>query len=216
MKKINIVSLSFDMKTKIIMIISIIIASIIISYSFYNICIKNIIATDVEVDKEYDFTTINAYEADYNVIVNSNKNTNTYNVIEMVDLANKSYYYLIDNSLKISIKEDELKISKENIAYEYSTKSSLPIESNNFISFSSIIDVIKKINSNELSGNIKRVEVNNTIVCKIHIDEEYIKKISDIEIIMSQNQNEISEIKMYDNSDKEMYYFSFNEFKVKK
>lgn len=216
MKKVKIINLNFDTKTKLVMLISIIIAICIIAYSFYTICIKNITGKNDILEEKLNFTSINSYEANYNVLVNSNKNSNMYNVAESVDLLDNTYDYLVDDKLKITIKNDEIKISKEGIAYEYFTKLNSNIENNNFVSFSSIIEIVKKINNSELKGNIKKVEINNNTVYKIHLEDEYIKKIKDIEIIMSDNDKNLLEIKMYNLDGNEQYHLIFNDFKVKK
>lgn len=216
MKKVKIINLNFDTKTKLVMLISIIIAICIIAYSFYTICIKNITGKNDILEEKLNFTSINSYEANYNVLVNSNKNSNMYNVAESVDLLDNTYDYLVDDKLKITIKNDEIKISKEGIAYEYFTKLNSSIENNNFVSFSSIIEIVKKINNSELKGNIKKVEINNNTVYKIHLEDEYIKKIKDIEIIMSDNDKNLLEIKMYNLDGNEQYHLIFNDFKVKK
>ena len=213
MKKLNIVSFNFDFKVKIVMIVCIIIAVVIIAYSFYNICVENGVST-IKVAKLEDFVNINSYEAEYDILVNSNKNSNTYTVKEVTDMLSNSYNYLINNEFAINIKDNEIKLSKANIAFEYSVNM-YKVENNNFISFSSIIEIVRDINNSIIPGTITQVEENENIIYKIHTDEEIIKKISDIEINISKNENKIININMYSNDKNQLYSIRFISFIVK-
>ncbi|MBO5477491.1 MAG: hypothetical protein J6A15_07060 [Clostridia bacterium] len=216
MKNIKIINLNFDMRTKIIMLICIVIAICIIAYSFYTICIKLGRVEDIgEKNIEY-YLSAKEYQITFDVTVNSNKNSNTYSVVEKANLLEEIYEYTINDKFQICINPSEIKIFKTNIDYEYITSNQNEYIHNNFISFSSIIKMVNKINEKALNGNIKRVEINENIIYKIEVEEEYIKKIKRIEIIMSKNDEEIQEIKMYDLDNKEMYFITIYNFVVKK
>lgn len=216
MKKFNVLSINFDTKVKIVMTICIIIAIIIISYSFYNICFKNGIKSEkISLVDINDFLSINCYEAEYEITVNSNKNSNTYNVKESADIENGKYNYVIDNNLYIQINKDEIRLKKENIEYEYVT-TLLNNPNNNFISFSTVIEIIRKIQNNSISGNIKRIDSDDNVVYKVTMEDEYIKNISQIEIHLSKSQNKILFLNMFNKDKKEQYSISFVNFTVKK
>lgn len=216
MKNIKIVSLNFDTRTKCVMFFCIVIAICIISYSFYVVCIKHGGSnTTDESGLEY-YLTAKGYEAKFEVCVNSNKNSNTYIVYENTDLQDKTYDFIIDDKVKINIKPNEIKISKENIDYEYIINNEEKYISNNFISFSSIINMINSINQGIIEGSIKRVEVNENIIYKISLQSEYIKKIKSVDIIMSKSDEKMQKIKMYDLNNEELYFITFSSFEVKK
>lgn len=216
MKKFNVLSINFDTKVKIVMTICIIIATIIISYSFYNICLKNGIKSEkISLVDINDFLSINCYDAEYEITVNSNKNSNTYNVKESTDMENGKYNYVIDNNLYIQINKDEIRLKKENIEYEYVT-TLLNNPNNNFISFSTVIEIIRKIQNNSISGNIKRTDSDDNVVYKVTMEDEYIKNISQIEIHLSKSQNKIMFLNMFNKDKKEQYSISFVNFTVKK
>ena len=216
MKKFNVLSINFDTKVKIVMTICIIIATIIISYSFYNICLKNGIKSEkISLVDINDFLSINCYDAEYEITVNSNKNSNTYNVKESADIENGKYNYVIDNNLYIQINKDEIRLKKENIEYEYVT-TLLNNPNNNFISFSTVIEIIRKIQNNSISGNIKRIDSDDNVVYKVTMEDEYIKNISQIEIHLSKSQNKIMFLNMFNKDKKEQYSISFVNFTVKK
>ena len=79
---INIVSISFDKKTKIIMVISVIIAICLIIYNLFNIVIKEKMKDYIE---EIDLNKVLKFESNYIIEVYSNKNSNIYNVYEETD-----------------------------------------------------------------------------------------------------------------------------------
>lgn len=214
MKKINIVNLSFDKKTKIVMLICIIIAICIIIYSFYYICIENGIKTNV-LNSIENLANICEYNIEFNVKVYSNKNEDEYKVIENSNILENRYSFLIDDELNIQINSNEIKISKKNIDYQYLIERG-EYKNNNFISFSSIINIIKGINNQSISGNIKKVELDGKIKYKICTDEEYINKIKSIELIMSDNEEKVEIINMYDSENKEKYVITINNFILKK
>ena len=216
MKKFNVLSINFDTKVKIVMTICIIIATIIISYSFYNICLKNGIKSEkISLVDINDFLSINCYDEEYEKTENSNKHSNTYNVKESTDMENGKYNYVIDNNLYIQINKDEIRLKKENIEYEYVT-TLLNNPNNNFISFSTVIEIIRKIQNNSISGNIKRTDSDDNVVYKVTMEDEYIKNISQIEIHLSKSQNKIMFLNMFNKDKKEQYSISFVNFTVKK
>lgn len=215
MKNIKIVNLNFDTRTKFVMLFCIIIAICIIIYSFYIVCIKH-------GDEEKQFIGLEGYinskvyQAEFEVCVNSNKNSNTYKVSENTNLEEKTYDFIIDEKMKINIKPNEIKIFKENIDYQYIINNEQKYSENNFISFSTIINLVNSINQNLISGHIKRVEINENIVYKILLENEYIKNVKNIEIIMSKQEEKLQKIKMYDLNDKELYFITFSKMEVKK
>lgn len=216
MNKIKILTLNFDTRTKIVMAFCIIIAICIIIYSFYFICIRHGNEKTKKTNGIEFYLNAKIYEAKFDVCVNSNKNSNTYTVVENTDLNKKVYNFVINDKMKINIKPNEIKVTKENIDYEYIVKNEDEYISNNFISFSSIINMINSINQNMVNGSIKKVNVNENIIYKITLKNEYIKKVKSVEIIMSKNEEKIQKIKMYDLNDKELYFITFYKLEVKK
>lgn len=215
MKKIKIFAFNFDTKVKIIMMCSILISVVIIIYSFYNICIENGIKSE-SISKKEDFFNIKEYEAQYTVTVNSNKNTNTYKVKEITNILQNEYTYIIDDILNINITNNQINISKENIDYKYVIEKMSDYGNSNFMSFSSIINIVNGIKDNTLSGNIKKIENDGNVVYKIHTDDEIVQNIKDIDIEMSKNEDKINQIKIYNLDGKEQYFIVFESFIVKK
>ena len=215
MKKIKIFAFNFDTKVKIIMMCSILISVVIIIYSFYNICIENGIKSESIPNKE-DFFNIKEYEAQYTVTVNSNKNTNTYKVKEITNLLQNEYTYIIDDILNINITNNQINISKENIDYKYAIEKMSDYGNSNFMSFSTVINIINSIRNNSISGNIKKIENDGNVVYKIHTDNEVVSNIKDIDVEMSKNEDKINQIKIYNLDGKEQYLIVFESFIVKK
>lgn len=215
MKKIKIFAFNFDTKVKIIMMCSILISVVIIIYSFYNICIENGIKSE-SISKKEDFFNIKEYEAQYTVTVNSNKNTNTYKVKEITNILQNEYTYIIDDILNINITNNQINISKENIDYKYVIEKMSDYGNSNFMSFSSIINIVNGIKDNTLSGNIKKIENDGNVVYKIHTDDEIVPNIKDIDVEMSKNEDKINQIKIYNLDGKEQYLIVFESFIVKK
>ena len=154
-----------------------------------------------------------AYDAKYSVTVNSNKNSNTYEVYEDIDFENNIYNLVINDSLKINVVSNNTKIENEGLSYEYINKD---IILNNPISFSSIVECIKRISLNELDGKITRIEQDDKYIYQITTQEEYIEKINKIEICVLKENCKIFEIKMYNLSEKVLYSMIFESFNVKK
>lgn len=215
MKKIKIFAFNFDTKVKTIMMCSILISVVIIIYSFYNICIENGIKSE-SISKKEDFFNIKEYEAQYTVTVNSNKNTNTYKVKEITNILQNEYTYIIDDILNINITNNQINISKENIDYKYVIEKMSDYGNSNFMSFSSIINIVNGIKDNTLSGNIKKIENDGNVVYKIHTDDEIVPNIKDIDVEMSKNEDKINQIKIYNLDGKEQYLIVFESFIVKK
>ena len=215
MKKIKIFAFNFDTKVKIIMMCSILISVVIIIYSFYNICIENGIKSESIPNKE-DFFNIKEYEAQYTVTVNSNKNTNTYKGKEITNILQNEYTYIIDDILNINITNNQINISKENIDYKYAIEKMSDYGNSNFMSFSTVINIINSIRNNSISGNIKKIENDGNVVYKIHTDNEVVSNIKDIDVEMSKNEDKINQIKIYNLDGKEQYLIVFESFIVKK
>ena len=215
MKKIKIFAFNFDTKVKIIMVCSIIISVVIIIYSFYNICIENGIKSESISNKENLFN-VEEYEAQYTITINSNKNTNTYKVKEITNLLQNEYTYIIDDILNINITNNQINISKENIDYKYAIEKMSDYGNSNFMSFSSIINIVNGIKNNTILGNIKKIENDGNVVYKIHTDNEVVSNIKDIDVEMSKNEDKINQIKIYNLDGKEQYLIVFESFIVKK
>ena len=215
MKKIKIFAFNFDTKVKIIMMCSILISVVIIIYSFYNICIENGIKSE-SISKKEDFFNIKEYEAQYTVTVNSNKNTNTYKVKEITNILQNEYTYIIDDILNINITNNQINISKENIDYKYAIEKMSDYGNSNFMSFSTVINIINSIRNNSISGNIKKIENDGNVVYKIHTDDEIVPNIKDIDVEMSKNEDKINQIRIYNLDGKEQYLIVFESFIVKK
>ena len=215
MKKIKIFAFNFDTKVKIIMVCSIIISVVIIMYSFYNICIENGIKSESISNKENLFN-VEEYEAQYTITINSNKNTNTYKVKEITNILQNEYTYIIDDILNINITNNQINISKENIDYKYAIEKMSDYGNSNFMSFSTVINIINSIRNNSISGNIKKIENDGNVVYKIHTDNEVVSNIKDIDVEMSKNEDKINQIKIYNLDGKEQYLIVFESFIVKK
>ncbi len=215
MKKIKIFAFNFDTKVKIIMVCSILISVVIIMYSFYNICIENGIKSESISNKENLFN-VEEYEAQYTITINSNKNTNTYKVKEITNILQNEYTYIIDDILNINITNNQINISKENIDYKYAIEKMSDYGNSNFMSFSTVINIINSIRNNSISGNIKKIENDGNVVYKIHTDNEVVSNIKDIDVEMSKNEDKINQIKIYNLDGKEQYLIVFESFIVKK
>ena len=115
--------------------------------------------------------------------------------------------------MKINVVSNNTKIENEGLSYEYINKD---IILNNPISFSSIVECIKRISLNELDGKITRIEQDDKYIYQITTQEEYIEKINKIEICVLKENCKIFEIKMYNLSEKVLYSMIFESFNVKK
>jgi len=214
---LKILNITFDTRVKILVVICVIIALTIISYSFYYICIREN-KEEIQpqkIENIEEILDVLCYEAKYDVTVNANKTTNTYNVAENVDLENNTYNMVIDETLTISINSNNTSVKRQNMEYEYFT-TTWEILKNNAISFSSIIECIKKISNKEIKGNIKRIEQDDKFIYQISTDENYIEKVKRIEITTQKENCKITEIKMYNSEENELYSMIFESFMVKK
>ncbi len=210
---LKIFSITFDTKVKILIIICVIIAITIISYSFFYICVSSNKSQPKEIQSIENMLDVIAYEAKYSIVVNSNKTTNTYMICEDVDFENNIYNITVNNDLNISITSDSTKLQKNDMQYEYISQE---ISFKNPIAFSSIINCIKKISSDQIKGKITRVEQNDRYIYEITTEEEYIEKVKKIEICVLKENCKIFEIKLYNLDEKELYSIDFESFNVKK
>lgn len=219
MNNIKICALNFDAKVKIIIVICVIIAISILSYSIYNILIKNG-EDEKEIENKIktleDITEINTYYSEYEVTVVGNKTENKYKVKENVDFLENLYEMVLDDTLSISISNDSSKISKKDIDYDYVTQNNSNIILNNPMSFSTIIDCMKKIKNKEINGTITKIEKDDVDIYNILIEDEYLKDIKKLEIYTFRKNCNVYEIKMYNNDEKLMYILTFEHFVVKK
>lgn len=219
-QKIKVFSINFDTKVKILIAICVAVAIIIISYSFYYIIIDDNHDTGIVENKKADnietILDILSYDAEYDVTVNGNKTTNTYNVKEYIDLENKTFNMLIDDSLNIVINSNDSKITKNGMENEYIVSNDNSILTNNVMSFASIITCVKKISNKEISGNITRVEQDDKYIYRVVTDNCYIEKVKKIEICVLKENCKIIEIKMYNSDENELYSMVFKTFIVKK
>lgn len=201
--------LTFDFKVKVIITLSVMLAIMIISYSFYVICIKD--ETQVEenkIDKIESMLAINEYEAKYKLKVKSNKNENEYEIIENANLLDDKYEYLLDGEIKIQIDKDvsTLLNQKINKSFEYSSQNKY----NNFVSLASIIKYLKC----NLDTKITKVECDNNTQYKIDITD-FFPDITKIDILID-SSCKINEIKMYNKDSNVVYHLVYESFKVKK
>lgn len=210
---LKIFSITFDTKVKILIIICVIIAITIISYSFYYICINSNKPQEIETKNIESILDVKSYEAKYSIVVNGNKTTNTYMIFEDVDFENNIYNITVNNDLNISITSDSTKLQKNDMQYEYISQE---ISFKNPVAFSSVINCIKKISSDQIKGKITRVEQNDRYIYEIVTEEEYIEKVKKIEICVLKENCKLFEIKMYNFDEKELYSIAFESFNVKK
>lgn len=201
--------LTFDFKVKVIITLSVMLAIMIISYSFYVICIKDEVQVEEnKIDKIESMLAINEYEAKYKLKVKSNKNENEYEIIENANLLDDKYEYLLDGEIKIQIDKDvsTLLNQKINKSFEYSSQNKY----NNFVSLASIIKYLKC----NLDTKITKVECDNNTQYKIDITD-FFPDITKIDILID-SSCKINEIKMYNKDSNVVYHLVYESFKVKK
>lgn len=201
--------LTFDFKVKVIITLSVMLAIIIISYSFYIICIKDEVQIEEKkIDAIEDILGINEYEAKYKLKVKSNKNENEYEIVENANLVDDKYEYLLDDEIKIQIDKNisTLLNQKINKSFEYNNQNKY----NNFVSLASII---KYLNYNK-DTKITKVECDNNTQYKIDITDLFLD-IAKIEILV-ESGCKINEIKMYNKDSNIVYDLLYESFKVKK
>lgn len=216
MSKMKFYTLTYDNIVKVIMVICILIAASVISFSIYYILIK------AKKENIYikDFFEVSNYEAGYNLTVYSNKNCNTYHIYEIADMVNNKYLYLTSNGLEIKVDiNDNVKdvtISKENMEYEYSDINVLENnEKENFVSFSSVIKIVKDIKENKRKGYINQIEENGKIIYEINLEEEVFNGIKNIKVEIDKYDNCIHFVTMCDNERNTIYFVDFQDFIVK-
>lgn len=184
-------------------------AIIIISYSFYVICIKDESqAEEKKIDAIESILGINEYEAKYKLKVISNKNENEYEIVENANLLEDKYEYVFDDEIKIQIEKDTSTLlnQKINKSFEYNSQNKY----NNFVSLASII---KYLNSNTQT-KITKVECDNNTQYKIDITDLF-PDITKIDILVD-SSCKINEIKMYNKDSNIVYHLLYESFKVKK
>lgn len=213
MNKIKIWTLTFDDKLKFVISICILLAISVIAFSFYYILIK------AKKENIYikDFFEIKNYETNYNLTVFSNKNSNIYHIYEKADLNQNKYLYLTDNGLKIEIDNGLISITKNEVEYDYIeelNEQNMNMMSN-YISFSSIIKVVKNINENLLAGNIVKVEENGKIYYEIETEEDVFYNIKYIKVEIDKYDNCLHYVTMCDNARNAIYFVDFQDFIVK-
>lgn len=197
--------LTFDFKVKAIITLSVLLAIMIISYSFYIICIKD---EEKKIDAIDSILNINEYEAKYRLRVKSNKNENEYEIVENANLLEDKYEYLLDNEIKIQIDKDKSTLlnQKINKSFEYDIQNKY----NNFVSLASII---KYLNSYK-DTKITKVECDSNVQYKIDITDLFLD-ITKIDILVD-SSCKINEIKMYNKDSNVVYHLLYDSFKVKK
>lgn len=215
-ENIKILNITFDTKVKIVMSICIVIAIIIIAYSFYYICIsRNLVTKNDSVLDISDIMNTICYEAEYDITVNGNKTSNKYNVKENVDFENQIYNMKINDNLDITITSVDTRIVKNQMENEYVVNNE-EILRNNVMSFSSVIDCYNKVLNKQVNGSITRIEQDDEYIYSIQTDECYIEKVNKIEIYTLKENCKIIEIKMYNTEEKELYSILLKSFIVKK
>lgn len=209
LEKFKTYTLTFDFKVKVIITFCVMLAIIIISYSFYVICIKDESqAEEKKIDAIESILGINEYEAKYKLKVISNKNENEYEIVENANLLEDKYEYVFDDEIKIQIEKDTSTLlnQKINKSFEYNSQNKY----NNFVSLASII---KYLNSNTQT-KITKVECDNNTQYKIDITELF-PDITKIDILVD-SSCKINEIKMYNKDSNIVYHLLYESFKVKK
>lgn len=209
-RKIKFLSISFDDKTKIVMSICIVIAVISIMYLIYYLLFKtkheNIISNDI--------FNINAYEAKYSITVYSNKNTNIYDIEEKADMVNDKYLYITNNGMIIEKDKEDILI--KNFGKEFKLKSNQVNNMSNYISFSTVLEIGRKINNNQIDGNIVKRYLDDKIVYEIMINENLFNDINLIKIEQSKIDKCIHYVTMYDSLRNTIFFIDFQEFINKK
>lgn len=209
LEKFKTYTLTFDFKVKVIITFCVMLAIIIISYSFYVICIKDESqAEEKKIDAIESILGINEYEAKYKLKVISNKNENEYEIVENANLLEDKYEYVFDDEIKIQIEKDTSTLlnQKINKSFEYNSQNKY----NNFVSLASII---KYLNSNTQT-KITKVECDNNTQYKIDITDLF-PDITKIDILVD-SSCKINEIKMYNKDSNIVYHLLYESFKVKK
>lgn len=206
---INIVSISFDKKTKIIMVISVIIAICLIIYNLFNIVIKEKMKDYIE---EIDLNKVLKFESNYIIEVYSNKNSNIYNVYEETDFEEEKEKIDIENGIKILKEREKVNISINNSLENSFTYNTIALQENiNFISLGDILNLYKNIVDEKIEGKIERINKDNNITIKCILKENAVNCIY-IEIVDEQ----LESISIYSKENVIKYYIKIEKFEVKK
>ena len=206
---INIVSISFDKKTKIIMVISVIIAICLIIYNLFNIVIKEKMKDYIE---EIDLNKVLKFESNYIIEVYSNKNSNIYNVYEETDFEEEKEKIDIENGIKILKEREKVYISINNSLENSFTYNTIALQENiNFISLGDILNLYKNIVDEKIEGKIERINKDNNITIKCILKENAVNCIY-IEIVDEQ----LESISIYSKENVIKYYIKIEKFEVKK
>lgn len=206
---INIVSISFDKKTKIIMVISVIIAICLIIYNLFNIVIKEKMKDYIE---EIDLNKVLKFESNYIIEVYSNKNSNIYNVYEETDFEEEKEKIDIENGIKILKEREKVNISINNSLENSFTYNTIALQENiNFISLGDILNLYKNIVDEKIEGKIERINKDNNITIKCILKENAVNCIY-IEIVDKQ----LESISIYSEENVIKYYIKIVKFEVKK
>lgn len=203
---VNIIAISFDRRTKIIMAISVVIAICIMSYNFYNIIIKE----DTENKKIEEIEDILEFEANYNIEIHSNKTINSYCIKEEINyLKNYDRFELEDFIIEKNGMETYIKYKSD--LNEKNTVFIVDESINNYCSLGEIFKLYKNIKSKNIDGKIEVLKKDNNVSFMLTFED---KNIFSIEIIFENNI--INEVYVYSKEKEIMYYIKVNDFKVKK
>ena len=204
---VNIIAISFDRRTKIIMAISVVIAVCIMSYNFYTIIIKE---EDTENKGMEEIENILELEANYNIEIHSNKTINSYDVNEEINyLKNYDRFELEDFIIEKNGMETNIKYKSD---LNEKNKVYIVDESiNNYCSLGEILKLYKNIKSKNIDGKIEVIKKDNNVSFMLSFEN---KSIFSIEIIIENNM--INKVYVYSKENEIMYYIKVNDFKVKK
>lgn len=204
---VNIIAISFDRRTKIIMAISVVIAVCIMSYNFYNIIIKE---EDTENKGMEEIENILELEANYNIEIHSNKTINSYDVNEEINyLKNYDRFELEDFIIEKNGMETNIKYKSD--LNEKNTVYIVDESINNYCSLGEILKLYKNIKSKNIDGKIEVIKKDNNVSFMLSFEN---KSIFSIEIIIENNM--INKVYVYSKENEIMYYIKVNDFKVKK
>ena len=204
---VNIIAISFDRRTKIIMAISVVIAVCIMSYNFYNIIIKE---EDTENKGMEEIENILELEANYNIEIHSNKTINSYCIKEEINyLKNYDRFELEDFIIEKNGMETNIKYKSD--LNEKNTVYIVDESINNYCSLGEILKLYKNIKSKNIDGKIEVIKKDNNVSFMLSFEN---KSIFSIEIIIENNM--INKVYVYSKENEIMYYIKVNDFKVKK
>ncbi|MEG2348046.1 MAG: hypothetical protein RSB67_00170 [Clostridia bacterium] len=229
------ISINKDKRLWIVMGVALLVAIILIIYTVYKIHIENDLNSNIFNDKENIFN-INSYKCEYDLTLKSNKNTNTYKILEYYDcndslnekfrfeinndFGDKIMYILSNNSLKITAKNQ----INEMILNEYTIKK------NNLVSFSTFISLYNDIvENNDKCFLIQIEQIDNQLIYRITFNQfneesDICKKydflsfnqinFSKIELIVNKNNNLPLQYTIYDKNEEMFLDIIYNNFKI--